>query len=111
MSRVDDESMHHDFSTASQKPATLGAQRLAKRAYCSTVDAHTAAQVPQRLHHTWAAWQVVRTTPECRADRVEAARRALANGTLCLDPHVLAARLVQHSAAWKTGAFSSLPVK
>lgn len=50
----------------------------------------------QRERAIQRALEIVQETPEIREDRVQAARRALANGTLPLDGATLAERLLQH---------------
>lgn len=42
------------------------------------------------------ALEIVQDAPDLREDRVQAARRALANGTLPLDGATLAEKLLQH---------------
>jgi len=42
------------------------------------------------------ALEIVQEAPDLREDRVQAARRALANGTLPLDGATLAEKLLQH---------------
>jgi flagellar biosynthesis anti-sigma factor FlgM len=42
------------------------------------------------------ALEIVQEAPDVREDRVQAARRALANGTLPLDGATLAEKLLQH---------------
>jgi flagellar biosynthesis anti-sigma factor FlgM len=50
----------------------------------------------QRERAIQRALDIVQETPDLREDRVQAARRALANGTLPLDGATLAEKLLQH---------------
>lgn len=110
MNMADGANMQYGFSpTHQQTTCTPKARR--QRAFCSTVDACTTAAVPQPLQQVWDAWHVVSTTPDSRAARVDAARRAIANGTLCLDAHILAVSLLRQSTAGKHTVSSSVSAR
>jgi hypothetical protein len=96
-------SMAHNHRVLSQphmtstQTAVQATRRPNPPTYCSTVGAHETVQLPEPLPALWSAWNVASDAPESREGRIDAARRALQSGTLCLNPHVLAERLLHHT--------------
>lgn len=109
MSPVENNHIVHSPTRGNTPKAMRVTRRPRAQTYCSTVSSQESAALPERLHLLWDVWNVAHATPDSREARVEAARRAVQTGTLCLNPLTLAACLLQRSGTLQPHAVSAVP--
>lgn len=95
MSLVDNNRIVHPPTQGNPLKALRVTKRPRAQTYCSTVNRQESTELPERLHLLWEVWNMAHAMPDSREARVEAARRAVQNGTLCLNPLTLATCLLQ----------------